>query len=1082
MDTRTALKEGTLLKVSNIDRGIVTYTIQDEIGRGNTGIVYNGFYRDNAGGRNTVRIKECYPFRAGLLRRGDELIPVGETDAQAFEECKKNVEKAFLVNNRLFHTDGLTNSISNTIDEYTANNTIYIVSTYQEGDVLSCETADSVKACVSIVKSVAATIGRFHRAGYLYLDIKPENIFVLKGAAYVVQLFDFDSPMPLEDIRRPDRKEKHRIFFTKGFAALEQERGYRHLLGRHTDVYGVGALLFYLLFGRTPEAPDCETDAEYRFADCRFADRNYQDRLFRALPDFFHHTLAGCYLDRYQDMDQVIEKLEEIEKYADTVEPFIISSQVSRPLVLMGRERELEALRHWMEKDETNCLFLTGMGGIGKSTLVREYIANCHEGFDAMLYLYYNGSIQKTIADDGQMRVNTIERMPEESTEDYFRRKVRVLRNLAVGKRILLVVDNFQGTPDEDFAAVLRIGWKVIVVNRREVPDTGYATLRLGAIADRENLYALFECYLCRELDDGEFGYLDEIIHAVRGHTLALQLIARQVECSHISIAEAAALLKEKGFSDIAPEKVDYVKDWQLHQDTVARIINVIFQADHMSDRKKALLKALSMFPAAGVDIKVFSHMTALETKDPINELAREGWAQMEGNKLSLHPVIQEVVRRWEWSRTDWDVCGRVMKGIWIRIDLEAQRGNYSRESLREMQYMKIHMDDALEARIREIVGDGIGADVLQEHIQNSDREQIKDYRRLRAWLDTAEGILDYCKRETDVREINAYNLLLYGTVMNMPPDREDYILEHAEEWLASLDEDGWNCAKGMVLDLYDRVMNIYEERKESRMAYSELKKAERIARESRNHYNKGQYYMMLVGYLESITDWYYGKKAQTGNILKLLFAVDKAIWHLKKGRTDESRGMYIEALLSKAHLLTLSFPWRSRKIIRLLVTAEGIVEEHAQEYSEIRKSYYITEAWFCTLLLGDYEKMTDAMSRAEEIVQATVDTPLAMIDDVILPWMAMLDEFGKYEEAAEKLKKGIQLCEKDEYSGIVPYIRKKVHLYACLLDMYYLGGDFAKCREVIGIIDEENLRNREYGVVKEIEARYREEVFSDVR
>ena len=289
------------------------------------------------------------------------------------------------------------------------------------------------------------------------------------------------------------------------------------------------------------------------------------------------------------------------------------------------------------------------------------------------------------------------------------------------------------------------------------------------------------------------------------------------------------------------------------------------------------------------------------------------------------------------------------------------------------------------------------------------------------------------------------------------------------------------NRAKGMVLDLYDRVMNIYEERKESRMAYSELKKAERIARESRNHYNKGQYYMMLVGYLESITDWYYGKKAQTGNILKLLFAVDKAIWHLKKGRTDESRGMYIEALLSKAHLLTLSFPWRSRKIIRLLVTAEGIVEEHAQEYSEIRKSYYITEAWFCTLLLGDYEKMTDAMSRAEEIVQATVDTPLAMIDDVILPWMAMLDEFGKYEEAAEKLKKGIQLCEKDEYSGIVPYIRKKVHLYACLLDMYYLGGDFAKCREVIGIIDEENLRNREYGVVKEIEARYREEVFSDV-
>ena len=105
---------------------------------------------------------------------------------------------------------------------------------------------------------------------------------------------------------------------------------------RHTDVYGVGALLFYLLFGRTPEAPDCETGVEYQFNRCRFADKNYQDRLFRALPDFFHHTLAGYYLDRYQDMDQVIGKLEEIEKYADTVVPFIISSQVGRPLVLLG--------------------------------------------------------------------------------------------------------------------------------------------------------------------------------------------------------------------------------------------------------------------------------------------------------------------------------------------------------------------------------------------------------------------------------------------------------------------------------------------------------------------------------------------------------------------------------------------------------------------------------------------------------------------------------------------------------------------------------------------------------------------------
>ena len=103
--------------------------------------------------------------------------------------------------------------------------------------------------------------------------------------------------------------------------------------------------------------------------------QHYQDRLFQALPEFFHHTLAGYYADRYQDMEQVINKLEEIEKYADTVVPFLISSQVNCPPVLVGREAELEALDDWMNRGETNCLFLTGMGGIGKSSLVKKYIA-----------------------------------------------------------------------------------------------------------------------------------------------------------------------------------------------------------------------------------------------------------------------------------------------------------------------------------------------------------------------------------------------------------------------------------------------------------------------------------------------------------------------------------------------------------------------------------------------------------------------------------------------------------------------------------------------------------------------------------
>ena len=49
--------------------------------------------------------------------------------------------------------------------------------------------------------------------------------------------------------------------------------------------------------------------------------------------------------------------------------------------------------------------------------------------------------------------------------------------------------------------------------------------------------------------------------------------------------------------------------------------------------------------------------------------------------------------------------------------------------------------------------------------------------------------------------------------------------------------------------------------------------------------------------------------------------------------------------------------------------------------------------------------------------------------------------------------------------------------MYACLLDAYYLAGEFEKCREVLGVIDVLNRENEELGIVKVIEAGYREEI-----
>ncbi len=192
-DTRTALKNGTMLKFYNSDRGLITYTVQEEIGRGGSCIVYNACYTDNLCEQKPVRIKECYPFKLYISRNElGELIPCKD-DILDFEKCKEKVREDFKLSSSLFKTKELTNFVPNAVDIYEANNTVYIVCAYAEGKVLSEWSNYTVKEAVQTVKGTAYVIQEIHNKGYLCLDIKPENIFVYEGAKGLVQLFDFDS-------------------------------------------------------------------------------------------------------------------------------------------------------------------------------------------------------------------------------------------------------------------------------------------------------------------------------------------------------------------------------------------------------------------------------------------------------------------------------------------------------------------------------------------------------------------------------------------------------------------------------------------------------------------------------------------------------------------------------------------------------------------------------------------------------------------------------------------------------------------------------------------------------------------------
>ena len=102
----------------------------------------------------------------------------------------------------------------------------------------------------------------------------------------------------------------------------------------------------------------------------------------------------------------------------------------------------------------------------------------------------------RTICDDTQLKVNTLAQDEHEKEEDYYVRKLNILRSLIHGRRCILVINDCVREEDWDLRQLLSVGWKVILITRSMDLADAYAQLRAGPIKDQADLHAPFAAYL----------------------------------------------------------------------------------------------------------------------------------------------------------------------------------------------------------------------------------------------------------------------------------------------------------------------------------------------------------------------------------------------------------------------------------------------------------------------------------------------------------------------------------------------------------------------------------------------------------
>lgn len=1063
MSSRTALENGTELCFTNSAGGEVRYTVVREIRRGASCIIYDASYLTNAGDRKTVRIKECYPFRLRIQRSASGFLTADPEDEQDFADARRRFINDFTTVNSLVRKKSLYDEVTTTIDIHHANGTVYLVSTFTSDLTLDRYRPTDIQECISIVRQAAVSIGSLHEAGYLYLDVKPENILLIEGNLEYprAQLFDFDSLIPYRYGEIVLLRHRYKLSFSKGYAAIELQTGQIRKIGRHTDVYGIASLLFCLLFGRTPDACDCEEGSAYAFEKMEYPVSDYSDRLLNALHVFFHHGLANYYRDRYRDMNELVHALDELRRLADRQLPYACFAKLTVPAEILGRKKELEFLQHWYEDSSSRCLFVTGMGGIGKSTLVRWFLCQQMKGIVSTVYLSWKGTIAETVTDDTDAKINAVSRLDQETTEEYFHRKLEIYKNILAGTETVLVIDDFELQDEQEIRLLVDVGWKVILICRNVPAIRTVPVCQIREFADFQDYIGLFSSVLGRTISEEENEDLRRIVTLVHGHTLALELIAKHILSSSVSMRQEAEQIESHGFSS-DDDPVAWEKDDHIRIAAIRSIITALFDGSALSGQAKALLQLLSLSGDPGIAESVLSSVLGHSLADELGILAREGWIIRAGGLVSVHPVIRETAQAWQWQDESMKYYRTYVSFLCTALKMEERKEDYPVRMLKVNRLISRVMKFSPVSRQffeAHTAASGIYGEAVRKRVEEAEQPVKKDPAVFRMHLLLGEQAVSASRRIVCLKEDGLYYELLYRTVLSMPRYREEYILRGAEELLRA---EGRGTPTA-IMKTHSKMMGILEERGEYGKALHALRTLKDFVRKNGNRYHTALYYSMTAEYFDYLAEGdYEGLDPHHEAVLKaFLYSLDQSVRNAMKSRHPDAARLAADGKLAIATVLLRNGPSQTKKIRNLLSEAYQMVNAYCQPFSETSFVCQMTFAWYYTLAEPDLYMTAKALSQAMKIEQVRDREDLDLIDEYLVPAADIYRNHERYDEAEHFIRIALAMCEKHEDAA--PYRRKIEMLQGCLRDLHEEAQSEGELEEYCSTVEEKYEHHAEF-------------------
>ncbi|MDE5590239.1 MAG: tetratricopeptide repeat protein [Acetatifactor sp.] len=298
-----------------------------------------------------------------------------------------------------------------------------------------------------------------------------------------------------------------------------------------------------------------------------------------------------------------------------------------------GREKELFELREMLLRGGR--YLISGIGGIGKTELMRQMIRCCEEEslIDHICVIQYEGSLVASF-------IKAFPQIRGIKAEDIFNEILACIRSHE-GERVLIIIDNMS-EGDEECLAVLETLPATIFITSRYHELKGFTTYPVQLMDSSAGSLIFRDNYEKNLTLEDKHALADILSADIWRHTLTLRLLGRAAAARGWTIPEIKKLL-DQGIKPVSMQEQDIYEGLQQMYHRM--------YADFGSKKMNSLLQVFAVLPYQSYTVEFANRFLAgfvdegRSVEEELEKLYVIGRLEKHANGYSMHPFMAECVR-----------------------------------------------------------------------------------------------------------------------------------------------------------------------------------------------------------------------------------------------------------------------------------------------------------------------------------------------------------------------------------------------------------------------------------------------------